>query len=65
VIHAPVFHGHTFSIAIELERPVEIAALEDALSGGRMWTWSSKKPIRPRTLPPRGRTMCWSGCVPS
>jgi aspartate-semialdehyde dehydrogenase len=33
VVHAPVFHGHTFSIAIELERPVEIAALEDALSG--------------------------------
>jgi aspartate-semialdehyde dehydrogenase len=23
VIHAPVFHGHTFSIAVELERPVE------------------------------------------
>ena len=33
VIHAPVFHGHTFSIAVELERPVEIALLEDALSG--------------------------------
>jgi aspartate-semialdehyde dehydrogenase len=33
VIHAPVFHGHTFSIAIELERPVEIASLEEALSG--------------------------------
>jgi aspartate-semialdehyde dehydrogenase len=33
VIHAPVFHGHTFSIAVELERPVEISALEDALSG--------------------------------
>jgi aspartate-semialdehyde dehydrogenase len=24
VIHAPVFHGHTFSIAVELERPAEI-----------------------------------------
>ena len=33
VIHAPVFHGHTFSIAVELERPVEIGALEEALSG--------------------------------
>ena len=33
VVHAPVFHGHTMSIAIELERPVEISALEDALSG--------------------------------
>jgi aspartate-semialdehyde dehydrogenase len=36
VVHAPVFHGHAFSIAIELERPVEIAALEEALSGGRL-----------------------------
>jgi aspartate-semialdehyde dehydrogenase len=33
VISAPVFHGHAFSIAIELERPVEIAAIEDVLSG--------------------------------
>lgn len=33
VIHAPVFHGHTFSIALELERPVEIATLEEALGG--------------------------------
>ena len=32
-IAAPVFHGHTFSIFIELERPLEIALLEDALSG--------------------------------
>jgi aspartate-semialdehyde dehydrogenase len=36
VIHAPVFHGHAFSIAIELERPVELAALEEAMSGGRL-----------------------------
>lgn len=33
VIHAPVFHGHTFLIAVELERPLEVAALEEALSG--------------------------------
>ncbi len=32
-IAAPVFHGHTFSIAIELERPLEIPLIEDALSG--------------------------------
>lgn len=32
-VHAPVFHGNTFSIALELARPVEIAALEEALSG--------------------------------
>ena len=36
VIHAPVFHGHAFSIAIELEQPVEIAAIEEALSGRRL-----------------------------
>jgi aspartate-semialdehyde dehydrogenase len=36
VIHAPVFHGHTFSVAIELERPVELAALEEAMSGGHV-----------------------------
>jgi aspartate-semialdehyde dehydrogenase len=35
-IAAPAFHGHTFSIAIELERPVDIAALEEALSGDRI-----------------------------
>ena len=33
VIHSPVFHGHTFSIAVELERAAEISALEEALSG--------------------------------
>ena len=32
VVHAPVFHGHTFSIAIELERPVEPSVLEEALN---------------------------------
>jgi aspartate-semialdehyde dehydrogenase len=33
VLHAPVFHGHTFSIAVELERPVEMVVLEEALAG--------------------------------
>jgi aspartate-semialdehyde dehydrogenase len=33
VLHAPVFHGQAFSIAVELERAVEISALEEALSG--------------------------------
>ena len=36
VVAAPVFHGHTFSIAIELEQPAEIAVLEEALSGGHV-----------------------------
>jgi len=33
VIHAPVFHGLTFSVAVELERPVETVTLEEALTG--------------------------------
>jgi len=33
VVHAPVFHGNTFSICIELERAVPLAALEDVLGG--------------------------------
>lgn len=33
VIHAPVFHGMVFSIFVEMERPVEILALEEALGG--------------------------------
>ncbi len=31
VIQAPVFHGHTYSIIVDLERPVEIVALEEVL----------------------------------
>ncbi len=33
VIHSPVFHGMAFSIFVEMERPVEILALEEALGG--------------------------------
>ena len=33
VIGAPVFHGHSFSVAVELERPVDSGALEEALGG--------------------------------
>lgn len=32
-VSAPVFHGHTFSIFVELERPVDVATMEEALSG--------------------------------
>lgn len=32
-ILAPTFHGHTLSMAIELERPVEIVRLEEAIGG--------------------------------
>lgn len=33
VIHAPVFHGLTFSIAVELDHAVETMALEEVLAG--------------------------------
>ena len=32
-VSAPVFHGHTFSIFIEMEHPVDVAGMEEALSG--------------------------------
>ena len=32
-ITSPVFHGHCFSIFAEMERPVDLSVLEDALSG--------------------------------
>jgi aspartate-semialdehyde dehydrogenase len=33
MIAAPVFHGHTFSLAVELERPVGESSLDEALGG--------------------------------
>jgi aspartate-semialdehyde dehydrogenase len=36
VIHAPVFHGQTFSICIELETPIPLSTLEDALGGDHL-----------------------------
>jgi aspartate-semialdehyde dehydrogenase len=32
LIHAPVFHGHTFSIAVEYEQPVTLEQIEATLS---------------------------------
>jgi aspartate-semialdehyde dehydrogenase len=32
-ISAPVFHGHSFSIAVELERPVDFAVIEESMGG--------------------------------
>ena len=36
VVQAPVFHGMTFSIAVDFDRPVDIAAIEEALGGDRI-----------------------------
>jgi aspartate-semialdehyde dehydrogenase len=33
VLHAPVFHGHAFSLYLDLEKPVVIADFSDALAG--------------------------------
>lgn len=33
VISAPVFHGHSFSVFAELERPADLSRLEEAISG--------------------------------
>lgn len=35
-IHAPVFHGHAFSIFVDLEKPVKVSLLEEALSGDHL-----------------------------
>jgi aspartate-semialdehyde dehydrogenase len=36
VVHAPVFHGHTFSLFVDLDRSVEVPVLEEALGGERV-----------------------------
>jgi aspartate-semialdehyde dehydrogenase len=36
LIYAPVFHGHTFSICIELEHAIPISTIEDALGGDHL-----------------------------
>ena len=33
LLHAPVFHGHTFSICIELDRALPLSTIEEALGG--------------------------------
>jgi aspartate-semialdehyde dehydrogenase len=36
LIHVPVFHGHTFSIAVEYERPVALEEIEAILSAAHV-----------------------------
>ena len=36
VLHAPVFHGHAFSLYLEMEKPVVIADFSDALAGDHL-----------------------------
>ena len=64
VLHAPVFHGHTFSIAVEFERPVETVALEEALSGEHI-ELILEDTDSPSNLAVTGRMKYWFGFVPS
>jgi aspartate-semialdehyde dehydrogenase len=36
IVNAPVFHGHTFSICIELAQPVPLSSIEDALGSDHL-----------------------------
>ena len=36
LVHASIFHGHTFSIAVEFERPVTMQQMEAALTAAHM-----------------------------
>ena len=36
LVHAPVFHGHTFSIAVEYERPVTLEQMEAVLTAAHI-----------------------------
>lgn len=41
VLHAPVFHGHAFSVYLEMEKPVTIADFSKALAGEHVVVSSS------------------------
>ena len=41
VLHAPVFHGHAFSVYLEMEKPVLIADFSEALAGEHVVVSSS------------------------
>ncbi len=41
VLHAPVFHGHAFSVYLEMEKPVALADLSKALAGEHVVVSSS------------------------
>jgi aspartate-semialdehyde dehydrogenase len=36
LIHAPVFHGQTFSLCVELESAIPLSTIEDALGGDHL-----------------------------
>ena len=63
-IAAPVFHGHAFSIAIELDRPVEIVLPLKRRSAASTSTWCLKTPIPRPTWPPPARTTFWCAYAP-
>jgi len=62
VIHAPVFHGLTFSIAVELDHAVETMALEEVLAGEHI-ELILEDTDAPRIWRRRDRTKCRCGCA--
>ncbi len=61
-ILAPTFHGHAFSIAVELEAGGGDYGAGRGAEQRPPGIWSSKTRIRRRIWRRRGRTMCWFGC---
>ncbi len=43
LLHAPIFHGHAFSLYIELERPASAEELKAALSGEHIDIWHEEE----------------------
>ena len=43
LLHAPIFHGHAFSLYIELERPASVEELKAALSGDHVDIWHGEE----------------------
>jgi len=54
VLHAPVFHGHAFSVYLEMEKPVTIAEFSEAL-GGEHVVVSSKPEDTPTSVSAAGQ----------
>ena len=59
VLQAPVFHGHGFSVYLEMEKPVAIADLSQALAGEHVVVSGVRKTLPPTSAPPVRETS-WS-----
>ena len=66
LLQAPIFHGHAFSLYIELEHTGQVEELTAALSGEHVDMRREAK-TRPATSMPRDRSRfrCWCGRIRS